>query len=186
MPWGRYRDAIKLNHIKHFTLLNTSGHSIYTLTSRREVPGGQIESSRPVSAQLTPLQPDTSTTQPEFEMLRSATAPLLDNGVIIGALHVVVDQSYLNSVFLEAIKAGIWDILVLLSLIMLACCFMYLILAKIAKDHAEAASRIDDLTNLPTRKALMEQLTKVLASSTGQSTKTAVNGHQNRPFSRAQ
>lgn len=176
---AKYREASKINHIKQFTVLNAVGRPVYTFNAQlpdSESTADSISAAaqRRLSALLVQQMAGTKVDGSAKSVVNAAISPILKNGIAIGAVNVVVDQSYLSSVFFEAALAGGWDILVLVNLVLLACWFMYLLVTRAAKAHGEQASRIDELTGLPSRTAYMQELDDALARTDTKACKTAI------------
>ena len=175
----KYNEAGAINRIKNFTVLNALGRPVYTFQSRLSGKQGLNAPSTPenrqfINTQLVPQMTGTAGEARHKPVLNAAIAPIMIDGLAIGALHVVVDQSHLNSIFLNAAVAGGWKILVLVNLVMLACWFMYLMLSRMAKKHNDLTSRTDELTGLPSRNAFIHELEDALARSETGTSKTAV------------
>ncbi|MDH3741804.1 MAG: bifunctional diguanylate cyclase/phosphodiesterase [Hyphomicrobiales bacterium] len=176
---AKYRESSKINHIKQFTVLNAVGRPVYTFNaqlpdSKQPTSFSFEEARRKLSAQLVQRMIGVQVAKQNKSVVNAAITPILQGGMAIGALHVVVDQSRLNSVFLEAAFAGGWDILVLVNLVLLACWFMFLLVKRAANVHRDQISRIDELTGLPSRTAFMQELDDALARTDTKSRKTAV------------
>lgn len=175
----RFRQASAINRVIRFTVLNAVGRPVYTFQSAAAnnadgKSANAAEAERSMSAQLVQQMAGTKVNESRKLVLNAAISPILKNGTAIGAIHVVVDQSHLNSVFFDAAVAGGWEILVLVNLVLLACWFMYLILTRVAKNYSEISNRTDELTGLPSRTAFMQELDDALARNDAKSSKTAV------------
>ncbi|MGI9463682.1 MAG: GGDEF domain-containing protein, partial [Aestuariivirgaceae bacterium] len=175
----KYNEASSINRIKRFTVLNALGRPVYTF--RPQISGlskpsskATVANSQFINQQLVRQMTGTSSKKGRKPILNTAIAPIKKDGLAIGALHVVLDQSHLSSIFLEAAVAGGWEILILVNLVILACWFMYLILTRAAKNYNDQTNRTDELTGLPRRTGFIQQLDDALARGETGDRKTAV------------
>jgi diguanylate cyclase (GGDEF)-like protein len=174
-----YRDASRINHLKQFTILNAIGQPVYefhsTLSGAQNSP--QAHNSKAIasiSRHLVQQMTGGDVVNHELEVVNSAVAPILKNGAAVGAIHVIVDQSKISSIFVDAALEGSREILILVNLVLLACWFVYVILNRTAARYNINASRTDELTGLPSRSAFMQELEDTLALNQNRSHKTAV------------